>query len=322
VINDGSLKRREYWVFGLRVRSDLKLPELIPVEGDSEPDVRVELGAITEQGSGDGLVALNGALLLTVAEVGRFLIQDGARIVVDADADVDEQNIRLFLLGSAFGALLHQRGLLPLHANAIEIGGKTFAFMGASGSGKSTLAAWFHDRDHRVIADDVCVVRSTADRRAYVSPGQQRLRLWKEALEATGRDSRDYRRSFSGRKGIDKFDLPFEPKKPGAEDCELAGIYVLSNTDRFSIERLEGLPAAEAVFSHTYRGQFLRETRSHKLHWERAIALVQRVPIFRIDRQRDLSLLERDGLKILDHAATILAGNSSLGLESSVPPQR
>ena len=81
-----------------------------------------------------------------------------AEIVAEPRQGVPDSNVRLFLLGSAMGALLHQRGLLPLHTNAVEVGGRAFAFMGKSGAGKSTLAAWFHDRGFRIVADDVCVV--------------------------------------------------------------------------------------------------------------------------------------------------------------------
>ena len=66
------------------------------------------------------------------------------------------------------GAALHQRGILPLHANAVEIDHRAVAFMGASGAGKSTLAAWFHDQGYPILADDVCVIR--ADDGAARSP--------------------------------------------------------------------------------------------------------------------------------------------------------
>src|SRR5215213_168075 len=155
----GTAALPDYTVFGLRVRSALELPELFQAKGEGEPDVRIETGSIDAPESAPGLSARDGGLLLTVADAGRFLISQGRTIRVEALNGVDPRNVRLFLLGSAFGALLHQRGLLPLHANAIEVDGTAVAFMGASGAGKSTLAAWFHDRGYRIIADDVCVVR-------------------------------------------------------------------------------------------------------------------------------------------------------------------
>ncbi len=298
-----------YHVFGLRVRSALPLPELIPAADADSPDVIITRGPVHEATDATaGAGAANGVFVLVIAEVAKFKIESGRTITVDPEPEVPERNIRLYLLGSAFGVLLHQRGLLPLHANAIEIGSRAVLFMGASGEGKSTLASWFNDRGYVVVADDVCVVRLTTDGRAYASHGQQRLRLWKEALESSGRNPSNYARSFVGRDDIDKFDVPFELQQRQVEDCELAGIYVLGTADQFSIERLWGLQATEAIFAHTYRGFYVNELGSQRQHWQSAVALVQRIPIFRIDRPRDLALMDEHGGRILDHVASDLAG--------------
>src|SRR5258708_39789946 len=82
------------------------------------------------------------------------------------------------------GAIFHQRGLLPLHANAIEVGGQAVAFVGPSGAGKSTLAAYFRDRGYRVLCDDVWVVSFGSDGEPLAWPGVPRVKLWGDALAA------------------------------------------------------------------------------------------------------------------------------------------
>ena len=201
----------DYSVFGLRVRSSLELPELFPASGVAEPDVTIELGSVPMIGQGDrdGLTDVDGALVLVIPEVARYRIEAGNRITVKSEPGVPERNVRLFLLGSAFGVLLHQCGLLPLHANAIEIDGGAVAFMGPSGAGKSTLAAWFQDRGFKVVADDVCVVSFDLEGCPYTAPGLPRIRLWADALQLMGRDLQGLNRSFLSDEH-EKFDVPMD----------------------------------------------------------------------------------------------------------------
>ena len=55
--------------------------------------------------------------------------------------DLYESDVRVFLLGSCIGALLHQRGILVLHAGAIHTDKGAVLFTGPWGIGKSTLLA-------------------------------------------------------------------------------------------------------------------------------------------------------------------------------------
>lgn len=298
----------DYSVFGLRVRSSFRLPELFLAEGDGLPDVTIETGPVAGCESGDdGLRAEDGALLLDIPDVARFRISDGNTITVDADIDTPERNVRLYLLGSAFGAVLHQRGLLPLHANAVEIDGKAVAFMGASGEGKSTLAAWFHDQGHRVIADDVCVVRNGDVERPYALPGVARLRLWQDALEASGREVGSYERSYAD-ETWDKFDVPVESTASAPGEIELSGLYDLCRAEDFRIEELRGIEAAETVFAHTYRGSYVSAARSEQSHWQSCIRLVQSTPVFRLSRPSDLRRMTNTFEQILDHVRGHLLG--------------
>lgn len=294
-----------YSVFGLKVRSNIPLPELFPASAEGEPDVMIEAAAVPMGSSGPGLTAVNGALLLVVPQVGRFRISGGSMITVDADSGAPDRNVRLYLLGSAFGALLHQRRLLPLHANAIEIDGKAFAFMGSSGAGKSTLTAWFHARGRRVIADDVCVVGFDEHGLPFAAPGLPRLRLWAETLKLMGCEAGAYPRSYVGDDEYEKFDVPIDVGRAAISNVPLSALYLLDPREAFSITELSGIEAAEAVFAHTYRGAFVSIVSGSESHWRSSINLVRNLPVFRLAQQWGLDLLDAQCGEISEHASAV-----------------
>lgn len=290
---------RDYRVFGLKVRSEIELPELFTDESDAAPDIAISIGDLRGASHEPGLHADEAGLVLVVPGVGRFRIASGESIVVEPAAGVPERNVRLFLLGSAFGALLHQRGFLPLHANAVEVDGKAAAFMGPSGSGKSTLASWFHDRGFAILADDVCVVRFDAEGRPIAYPGLPRLRLWDDALEATGRRVGEYPRSFLGEDDFRKYDVSIRANA-ARSPRELGAVFILAKGDQVALERVSGIEAAQAIFDNTYRGAFLDQVDGHHAHWTAAVELVRKVPLFRLARAWNIERLDEQCAFILE----------------------
>lgn len=294
------MNARDYSLFGLRVRSELALPELVPATGEEPADVLIRYGQAGAAEAEAGLHSADDDLLYVAPDVGSYRIAGGKEIIVDPRPGTPERNIRLYLLGSAFGALLHQRGMLPLHANAVEIDSRAVAIMGSSGEGKSTLAAWFHDHGYRIVADDVCVVKFGADSRAYATTGLPRLRLWAETLEATGRDASEFDRSYVSDVPWDKYDVPVA-RSPGQEsELELAALFVLERADEMAIEPLSGVAAAEAVFANTYRGAFVSAARQEQAHWSACMQLVRRTPVYRLARPRELDLLDQQCRELVD----------------------
>ena len=280
----------DYHLFGLAVRSELELPELPPAKFPGDPDVVIRRG----EADGGSQIEIDG--------VAEFTVSSGSSICVAASPGASPRNVRLYLLGSAMGLLLHQRGLLPLHANAVAVDGRAIAFTGPSGSGKSTLAAWFHDNGYQVLADDVCVVRFGVDDAPSVCPGLPRLRLWKEALEASGRDAAKYARSYAGDDDWEKFDVPLEMSNIAREATRLGAIYLLDAGEERRVEPLTGIAAAEALFANTYRGRFVAEAGEPRLHWETCVRLVRSTPIFRAVREWGLENLPGEASWLLAHA--------------------
>ena len=175
-----------YTAFGLRIESDIELFQLKQDRSAEPANLSIVLGDVSTHGFSQKLFrsqphcqAHDGAIWLSIPETCRFLIEGGNKITIDAPSSSDMQTVKLYLLGSGFGAILQQRGMLVLHGNAIEIGDFAFIVVAHSGVGKSTLAAEFFRRGFRLLADDVCAV----DNAGFVYPSYPYLKVWQDAME-------------------------------------------------------------------------------------------------------------------------------------------
>ena len=273
-----------YNLFGLSLRSSIALPELCPARADASPNVRIERGVMagwSSDAATSHLEVVDGAVILSVPQVARFAIIGGDRIVIDADSNAPSESVRLFLLGSAMGILLHQRGVVPLHANAIVMGSGAIAFLGPSGAGKSTLAAAFLDTGHAILADDVCAL-AQHDGAYVVLPGVPRLKLWRDALDSSGRESSDYARVLGT---ADKFSVP-TAKPAFAEAAPLSALFILVRDGEadLAIKRLSGMEAFKAVVENIYRGSVLEQIGGSTAWLAICSDLVDKIPIFELRR--------------------------------------
>ncbi len=293
-----------YRLFGLSVLSEVPLPELVADSDAGPPDVHVRLGTIAAYPDAPAGMRVDGDdALLVIPAAGRFLARGGREMVVEPGEGVSPRNLRLYLLGSGFGAILHQRGLLPLHANAVVVEGRAIGFMGHPGAGKSTLAAWFHDRGFDVLADDVCVVTTGPDGVPLAHPGIPRLRLWREALEAGGRDASAYERSFDD---MDKYTVPTDLERV-LPAVPLSHLYLLEKAEgEPSVDRLEGSAAVEAMIANTYRGAYVRMMGTTRQHLLACAELARTVPVFRARRRWGFDSFDEEGAALEAHARLII----------------
>jgi hypothetical protein len=293
-----------YRLFGLSVRSEVPLPELVADPAAESPDVDVTVGAIKDRPDAAAGLHVDGEeALLVIPAAGRFLARGGRELLVEPGAGVSPRNLRLYLLGSAFAAILHQRALLPLHANAVVVEGRAIGFMGHPGAGKSTLAAWFHDRGFDVLADDVCVVTAGPDGSPIAHPGIPRLRLWREALEAGGRDASAYERSFDD---MDKYTVPTDLERQ-LPPVPLSHLYLLEKAEgELSVARLEGSAAVEAMIANTYRGAYVRLMGRTREHMLACAQLARTVPVFRARRRWGYDSFDVEGAALEAHARKLI----------------
>ncbi|GAB3666576.1 hypothetical protein GCM10028791_42420 [Echinicola sediminis] len=185
-----------YQVYGLNISSELELPELLPSGDQDKTDVSIFFGD-TPEGlekclkKGVTYEVGQSEFLFEIFDVARFYIADGKSITIRPNEGGRPDDIRLFILGTCFGAILHQRQVLPIHASAIEHQGEAVLFMGSSGAGKSTTASAFRLTGHSAITDDVCPIK-IIDGLPYAVPGYPQSKLGEDAMESLAIDKSQY----------------------------------------------------------------------------------------------------------------------------------
>ncbi len=284
-----------YTAFGLSIASEIELPELASGGPSSRADVEIRLGQVapTLEGATEidaGVTAKPGALLID-CESARYLVRNGSEITISPKPGRSERDIRAYLLGSAIGAVCHQRGLLPLHANAVEARGEAVAFAGPSGAGKSTLAAHFHRRGLKVLCDDVCAVSFDAAGRPLAWPGIPRIKLWGDALAAFGRDAGDLERVFDRE---DKFSLPF-PHHPLHSALPLSRIFILVRAGESpGIRPLSGAQAFDAILGNVYRLEYAAALGQAKTLFTNVVSLLARTQVYAAERAWGFDVFEAE----------------------------
>jgi hypothetical protein len=288
------LKWQHYACSGLRISSALSIPEWAvfeKAEGFGPPDVwiRVEKPALETDPSGNVPFISENECRFFFPEVGEYYIRKGQEIIIRPMSKAGAREVRLFLLGTAWGALSYQRGLLMLHAGAVKIGDQVVAFCGPAGSGKSTLTAWLTRNGRPLVSDDLCRFDVTNDLQPVIYPSAPRLKLWRDALSAIGWEHQKLERDYFR---LDKFHLP-QDREGLLKPLPLSAIYLLG-WGKLGIKRLKGVNAVrDLVASATYHGELLAPMGRLATHWERCTEVVRRVPVWKFTRPRGLWGMEK-----------------------------
>jgi hypothetical protein len=228
-----------YKTFGLNIQSEIELPELLP-STNNEVDVIIKTGQVPSELTNclkKGVTYEIGAneFLFEIFDVARFYITNGEQIIVEPKEESTPDDIRLFLLGTCLGAILHQRQILPVHASAIVHNGEAVLFMGATGTGKSTIATAFRLKGYEMITDDVCPVR-IIDGKPFAIPGYPQSKLCEDTMDSLFIDKAQYKLI---REGIGKRAVRYQ-EGFATEPIKIKACYMLkSGTDVASIELIQ-----------------------------------------------------------------------------------
>src|SRR5437763_469743 len=195
--------------------------------------------------------AATGALLFEVPSIARYLVRDGKTVDVAVAPGADRAAARLFLLGSARGALIHQRGELPLNAAALVAPNwKCVAIASPSAIGKSTLTAALCRRGWLLVADDITRV-SWNGTMAVAWPSHDAVALWRQSCEILGENADALERV---RAGMEKF---FLPVRATTSPAALSAVVWLRTAPRVEVEEIAPGERPELLSLATFRQRWI-----------------------------------------------------------------
>ncbi len=178
----------DYALYGLRIRSDIKLTlDDVAVEGSADVELlassrqqfadiaaQVELDQSNwshqhELTDGRSFIRYDGLFEFVVAPLGN-------QILYRFLSDVSLESFQTYVLGRVFSFALVKMGYEPLHAATVVVDDRAVAFLGASTFGKSSLATCFVASGFPLLTDDTLRLEER-DGHYVAFPGPPRLRL-------------------------------------------------------------------------------------------------------------------------------------------------
>ena len=233
-----------------------------------------------------------------------FLIdRDATRVEVRWEAPLSDADAAVYLLGPVLGFVLRLRGIVPLHASAVIVGGRAVAFVGDAWAGKSTTAAAFASLGYPVLSDDLLpIVEAGGAILAY--PSHPRLTVWPDSARALFGSTGElptltptYDKRYIDLQSGDRFQ---------ATPVPLEVIYVLGTRTTGAadpyIETMRPHDALLSLASNTY-GNYLLDATMRALEFDLLSMVVEQVQVRHISLSHDIEQLRDSCRRLAQHLA-------------------
>lgn len=297
------IAKRQYFGYGMRIRSDVpllgaSLVDDLPLSEEmrAAAELRVRVGQITEAEPAKtlGIYSLRAdGLLADVPDVARYLCLRKGGLWVDRVRDAHPQDVHDLLIATALPAMLWLQGQgVVIHAATFMLPNThaAIAIAGASGMGKSTVLQGLLERGATVVGDDTAWVTERHGR-PWVSglPGCVRARVHRSPL-LHGSAVHGDRQEIA---------VPVAQQVTGAE---LAGVCVLERTldaPTAAFDRIHGVEALYSLIAHLHRPRVPRLLGRDENVLQYCAQLASRVGVYRWRRTSGSEGLEPSELQCL-----------------------
>jgi GTPase SAR1 family protein len=221
-------------------------------------DVKIEISKhkkeVVDPLFDDGFFRLNqNEFSMNVEDVGWFYASSGNYVSMVLNPKATISMIELYLNGSTYGAILHQRKIMPMHGSCFVYDNKGIMLCGESGAGKSSLTAAFCYNGSTFLTDDVTPL-VFFEGLPFITPSSDRIKLWEDSLKQLSLEK-------DGLKQINedyqKFYLPFDSTISEPYPLDMVFIIEKQDNDEVKFQELRGIERFTALRNEIYRWEYL-----------------------------------------------------------------
>lgn len=286
-------KKYFYNLYGLTVKSELEIRELLPLKDRSTSNqcVEIRMGKVPNESlekipSNRWFLGEKDDFIFSIVDVANYHISNGNTVTIEPLINTCEQPVKTFLLGTSFGVLLQQRNTVAIHGGTVIVNNKAIVITGDQGAGKSTLVNGFRHRGFGFMADDVSVTGVDENNNIVIKSAYPQQKVCKDAMIKMGYNLEDFRLIDEGRQ---KYVIPVS-KTFSQEDLELGAIFYITkdeNSEKVKFDEIKGTEKLNIIINNIYRIELLRLIGMNKEYFKKCLDIAKRIPIFKITRPAD-----------------------------------
>lgn len=281
-----------YHAFGFIVKSDIEIPEFQKLEKDLDYQITIKEDNLPNQLPSSptkiekaGFEKDQKTFLLTIPEVATFYIENGNTIIFDrSDTKIEDDSVRLFLLGTCMGIVMQQKGIICLHGSAIVYKDFVFTFVGKSGVGKSSILNYFLSKGAQILSDDIIRIEQTDDG-YFAYPAYPQTKLWEDGVDHFEYKDKSLRKL---RPELNKFGVKigqdeFESKKKKVSKCITLSWNKLEEIKHRTVDPIE---AGFWYRKNIYRIQAFVTPEEKQQIFQCSIDLAKKLPLINVSRPK------------------------------------
>lgn len=292
-----SLLTHIYSVYGLKIKSEILLPELCAISEmyGEYVDATINYGMVSKElddvlYKDEYIQVSRTKFYLYIKGVAHYYVADGNSILIEPEDQCNEEQIKLYLLGTSLGMMLIQRNTVAIHGGTVVIDGQGIIITGQSGAGKSTLTSAFRKAGYSFLADDVSALGSSLDGELIVNPTYPQQKLCKDAMEKMGYKISDFVKIDLLR---DKYAVPLNENFLSFP-VPLSYIYEINvgTSSKVEIREVLGSEKVKRFLRNIYRIEISLEIGIDPNYFKRCLDIINKVKIYEITRPMDAFTVE------------------------------